>query len=103
MEWMKSKKGNEEMEKGKNFAELLTEANERNTFETATVTLSLPWFETLVQCRTKYTTLVNYLLNEAEVRNGSLSIYTNVADILCSLEPLRTGAVLDKWAMMEEE
>ena len=74
---MKEKKGNGEMENN----------NE--------VVISQEWYESLIEFRTKYITLTNYLLDEAKVgSDGKLSIFTNVADMLCALEYGKTQARL---------
>lgn len=70
--------------------------NDNFEIENATVTVPLEWFETLIESRTKYIALVNYLLGKAELRkDGTLSIYTSVADILCALEYHKTQGLID--------
>lgn len=59
------------------------------------VVISQEWYESLIEFRTKYITLVNFLLDKAELRSdNTLSIYTNVADMLCALEHLKTKSKL---------
>lgn len=59
------------------------------------VVISQEWYDSLIEFRTKYITLVNFLLSKAELRSdNTMSIYTNSADILCALEHLKTKSKL---------
>lgn len=59
------------------------------------ITIEREWYESLIEFRTKYITLINFLLDRAELRSdNTLSIYTNVADMLCALEHLKTRSKL---------
>ena len=66
--------------------------------------ISQDWYETLIEFRTKYITLTNFLLEKAELNsNGKLSIYTNVAEILTALEWLKVQARVNELKNGEEE
>lgn len=68
----------------------------RIEFEGERVCISQEWYESLIEFRTKYITLTNYLLAEAKVgSDGKLSIYTNAADTLCALEWQKTRQLLN--------
>lgn len=68
----------------------------RIEFDGEKVWIDQEWYESLIEFRTKYIALTNYLLSEARLgSDGKLSIYTNVADILCALEWHKTQALLD--------
>lgn len=62
------------------------------------VVINQEWYESLIEYRTKYITLVNFLLSKADLTSNkeNLSIYTNVADVLCALEYGKTQSRLDE-------
>lgn len=65
-------------------------------FEGQRVWINQDWYESLIEFRTKYITLTNFLLAEAKLgSDGKLSIYTNATDILCALEWHKTQALMD--------
>lgn len=67
----------------------------RIEFEGERVCISQEWYESLIEFRTKYITLTNFLFQKAEIgSSGKLSIYTNVADILLALEYAKTFEIL---------
>lgn len=67
----------------------------RIEFDGEKIWVDQDWYESLIEFRTKYIALTNYLLAEARLgSDGKLSIYTNVADILCALEYNKTVEVL---------
>lgn len=68
----------------------------RIEFEGERVCISQEWYESLIEYRTKYITLTNYLLGEAKLgSDGTLSIFTNATDILCALEWQKTRQLLN--------
>lgn len=61
------------------------------------IVINQEWYESLIEYRTKYITLVNFLLSEAKLGvDGKLSIFANVSDMLCALEYGKTQARLDE-------
>lgn len=75
----------------------------RIEFDGEKVWINQDWYESLIEFRTKYIALTNYLLSEARLgSDGKLSIYTNVADILCALEHNKTKARLVELEMFAE-
>lgn len=67
------------------------------------VCIDQEWYESLIEFRTKYITLTNYLLSEARLgSDGKLSIYINVADILCALEYAKTYELACDLQQLEE-
>ena len=69
--------------------------NKYSRLDNERITIEREWYESLIEFRTKYITLVNFLLDKAELRSdNTLSIYTNVADMLGALEHLKTRSKL---------
>ena len=67
------------------------------------VVINQEWYESLIEFRTKYITLTNFLLKEAKLGiDGNLSIFTNVADILFALEWNKAKARLVELQMSAE-
>ena len=71
--------------------------NKYSRLDNERITIEREWYESLIEFRTKYITLVNFLLSEAKLGvDGKLSIFANATDMLCALEYGKTQARLDE-------